>query len=297
LRLLPGWQLCALLSSHSMSRPSLILIFLLLLSGPPGSIRAAGSDVRLEPVAASTARAATAGEMGMLNEVLHRTANDYARWAFTEHRVVKDDKGKVKSELLLRYDPSKPYAEQWMPLAIDGKPPSERDFDKYRRMGERRTPVDVTRPMASGSSKRRPTLGELIDVPRSSIAAETDTHLIFDVALVKQGNERFPPDKFQVLTRIRKEGEVLENISVRLRESFRAKLVVKVKSGEGSLDFAAVDPKYPPALVSITADAAGSILFVNIGRAVVLNRTDQKHVKLYDERFDVQIGSLKAIDF
>jgi hypothetical protein len=280
-----------------MPRPSFFLIILLLLSGLPGGAFAVDADVRLEPAAKANPRPATVGEMGMLNEVLHRTANDYARWAFTEHRVVKDDKGRVKSELQLRYDPSKVYAEQWTPLLVDGKPPSVRDFDKYRRMGERRTPVDVTRPMASGSGKQRPTLGELIDLPRSSIAAETDTHLIFDVALVKQGNERFPPDKFQVLTRIRKEGEVLENISVRLRESFRAKLVVKVKSGEGSLDFAVVDPKYPPALVSITADAAGSILFVNVGRAIVLNRTDLKHVKLYDERFDVQIGSLKAIDF
>jgi len=28
-----------------------------------------------------------------------------------------------------------------------------------------------------------------------------------------------------------------------------------------------------------------------------LKRTDLRHVKLFDERFDVQIGTLKAIDF
>jgi len=90
---------------------------------------------------------------------------------------------------------------------------------------------------------------------------------------------------------------VLENISVRLRDSFRSRLVVKVKSGEGTLDFTVVDPKRPPALVSIAGDAVASVFFVNIGGSMELKRTDLRHVKLFDERFDVQIGNLKAIDF
>ena len=84
---------------------------------------------------------------------------------------------------------------------------------------------------------------------------------------------------------------------MRLRESFRSKLIVKVKSGEGSLDFAPIDPKHPPALVGIQGDAVASVLFVNIGGSMELKRTELKHVKPFDERFDVQIGSLKAIDF
>ena len=114
---------------------------------------------------------------------------------------------------------------------------------------------------------------------------------------MKFGNERFPPEKFQVLARVRKEGRVLENIAVKLRDSFRAKLVVKVKSGEGSLDFAAVDPQHPPTLVAIEGDAVASVFFVNVGGSMELKRSDLKHVRLFDERFEVQIGTLKAIDF
>src|SRR5688572_30736374 len=88
----------------------------------------------------ASARVATSDELAMLNDVLHKTANDYYRWAYTERRVVADEKGRVKSDVLLRHDPSKPYAEQWTPLKIDGREPTERDHAKYRRRGEKSAP-------------------------------------------------------------------------------------------------------------------------------------------------------------
>jgi hypothetical protein len=252
------------------------------------------------------ARAAEAGprpaapaEIALLNDTLHRTANAYPRWAYTEHRVIRDEKGKVKSDLLLRYDPSLPYAQQWTPLQVDGREPSERDRAKYRKLGERAAPADLAKPVppAKESIRRRVSLGETLDVPRSTVAAETAEHLTFEIPLRKFGNERFPPEKFEVLARVRKEGAVLEHIAVRLRESFRSKLVVKVKSGGGTLDFATVDPRHPPALVGLNGDASASLLFVSVGGSVKLARTDVKRVKPFDERFEVQIGDLRAIDF
>lgn len=243
-------------------------------------------------------RAATPEELALLNEVLHKVADDYRRWAYTEHRTLRDEKGRTKSDLVVRFDPSKPYPEQWTPISVNGKDPSERDRRKYREMGERQAPPDISRPVSPDPrNRRRPSLGEVLDLPRSSIAADTDTHLTFDVALLKFGNERFPPEKFQILARIRKDGSLLENISVRLRESFRSKLILKVKSGEGTLDFAPVDPKHPPALIALSGDASASVLFISVGGTLLVTRSELKHVKPFDERFDVQIGTLKAIDF
>jgi hypothetical protein len=278
---------------------TLIFILSYAASGAAEGNSTPSSTSRLgEPVPAGTARAATSDELAMLNDVLHKTANDYYRWAYTERRVVCDEKGRVKSDVLLRHDPSKPYAEQWTPLKIDGREPTERDRTKYRRRGEKSAPSgpNIT-PTSRSADRGRPSLGELIDVGRSSVAAETASHLTFDVPLRKVANERFPPEKFQVQVRVRKDGQTLENISVRLREAFRAKLLLKVKSGEGSLDFARVDPKYPPALVGVDGGAVASVLFVSMGGSVELKRTELKHVKPFDERFDVQIGTLKAIDF
>ena len=84
---------------------------------------------------------------------------------------------------------------------------------------------------------------------------------------------------------------------MRLRGSFRAKLIVKVKSGEGTLDFAVINPKYPPTLTAISGDASASVFFISVGGELELKRTELKHVKPFDERFEVQIGTLKAIDF
>jgi hypothetical protein len=259
---------------------------------------AGANEGGMSPPGHAGARAATVQELALLNDVLHRTAGDYHRWAYTEHRVMRDSKGRVKSDTLLRFDPSKPYAEQWMPLKIDGQEPSDRERAKYRRRGEKsasagNSPGGTPDP----DNRRRRSLGELIDVMKSSVASETPGHLVFEIPLLKIGNERFPPEKFLVLARVAKESRQLENVSVRLRESFRSKLVVKVKSGEGSLDFAVVDPKYPAALVAIEGDAVASVLFISVGGSMELKRTELKHVKPFDERFDVQIGTLKAIDF
>jgi hypothetical protein len=252
---------------------------------------------RLTFGADATARPATADEVAMLNELLHKTADDLRRWAYTEHRVVRDKEGKIKQDELLRFDPSRPYAEQWMPLKINGREPSEREREKYRRRGEQAAPGPVNGVQVGGRKSRRVALGEVIDVPGASIASETASHWVFDIPLRKVGNERFPPEKFEVQVRVKKEGKALENISARLKDSFRSKLVLKVKSGEGSIDFATVDPKYPPTMVRISGDATASILFVTFGGSLELSRTELKHVKPFDERFEVQIGTLKAIDF
>jgi hypothetical protein len=240
----------------------------------------------------ATPRPATSEELSLLNDSLHKVADDLRRWAYTEHRIIRDSKGRVKSEQVVRYDPSRPYAEQWTPLKIDGREPTAREQTKFRRKGEE---ADPERP--ASNRKRYPSLGEVLDVGKSFIASETPTHRVFEIPLLKAGNERFPPEKFQVHARLTREGSRLENISVLLRESFRSKLVVKIKSGDASLEFAQVDPKHPPTLQAITGDADWSILFFGGGGSLDLKRTELKRVKPYDERFEVKIGTLKTIDF
>lgn len=247
-------------------------------------------DVPFNP----SARAASAEESALLLNVLHKTADDLVRWAYTEHRVVRTEKGKVKSQQVVRYDPSLPYAEQWTPIEIDGREPGARDLTRFRRRGEEADPAS---PKVRNTRRARPALGEVIDAGRAFVAEESATHWVFEIPLLKLGNERFPPEKFQVHARVRKEGELLETIAVSLRESFRSKLLVKVKSGEGTIEFAQMDAKYPPTMVAISGDASVSVLFVSIGGSVELKRTELRHVRLFDERFEVQIGSLKAIDF
>ena len=74
-------------------------------------------------------------------------------------------------------------------------------------------------------------------------------------------------------------------------------LVFNVKAGELDADFAAVDQRHNPAMTSLKGDGRLSVLFVPIERNGEMVRADFKHVRPFDERFGVQVGPIKALDF
>jgi hypothetical protein len=247
--------------------------------------------------AAALAAAPLRAEMPfLLDQAVGKFAQEVDRWAYTETVVEKDDKGAVVGGAVVRFDPSKPYAEQYTPLAVDGKAPTDRQFKKYRKQGEKRAERH-DKAEREGTTSVRKSLGELMDLEHATVAAETPQSVTYEVPLKKEGNNRLPPEKFLVTARVGKEHGTFENIAVKLRSPMRAVLVVKIKSGEGSLEFATVDPKYPPVLQSIRGGGTGSILFVPVGRTFELRREAFQRVKPYAERFGVEVGPLKALDF
>jgi hypothetical protein len=232
----------------------------------------------------------------LLQDAVQKLALDTDRWAYTQTLVEKDDKGRPKQEVVVRFDPSLPYAEQYRPLSVDGKTPAEADLKKYRAQGERRG-KQLEREERVGPDPKRKSVGELMDIERATIAEETATSVTYAVPLKKEGNNRFPPEKFLVTARVSKERAAFERVEAKLREPMREKLVLKIKAGEGSVDFTPVDPKYAPQMTAVRGNASGSILFVPVGRAYEVKREEFKRVKPYGDRFQVQIGALKAIDF
>ncbi len=234
----------------------------------------------------------------LLQDAIAKLAKDTDRWAYTQTTVQKDDKGKPKSEIVMRFDPSKPYAEQYEVLKVDGKEPSESQQRKYRRMGEKRGDrIDKAEATGAAPPSERKSLGELMDLERANVLEENDRAITYEVPLRKEDNTRFPPEKFTVTARVSKEQRAFENVSAKLRSPIREKLIVKVSAGEGQIDFKSVDPKHPPQLHQIKGTGSGSILFVPIGRTYEMRREDYKRVKPYGDRFEVQIGTLKALDF
>lgn len=235
----------------------------------------------------------------LLDEALQKTLRDTDRWAFTQTWVEFDGKGKELNRAVVRFDPSKPYAEQYTPLSVDGKPPTAGDLAKYRRRGEKRGEriEKAERDGSENTTKTRQTLGELMDIERATVAAEDATTITYEVPLKKEGNKRFPPEKFQVLARVNKATRGFERIEAKLREAMRSMLVVKIKSGEGAMEFATVDPKFAPAMVAVRGGGLASVAFVPIGRRYDLKHEDFKRVKPYGDRFGVQIGTMKTIDF
>ena len=246
-----------------------------------------------------TALAVQADVPALLGEALQKTLRDTDRWAYTQTSVEQDGKGKVLRRSVVRFDPSKPYAEQYTPLLIDGREPSSADFKKYRRRGEKRGErIDkVEREGSDSTEGNRQSLGELMDLEHATVASEDEKNIIFEVPLKKEGNKRLPPDKFQVLARVDKATHAFQRIEATLREPMRAALVVKIKSGEGLIEFSSVDPKFAPTPVVLRGTGLYSILFIPGGRSYEATHSDFKRVKPYGDRFDVQIGTMKTIDF
>jgi len=220
----------------------------------------------------------------LLQAAVDNYGRDAERWAYTQTIVSKDRKGRIEEELVVRNDPSQPYDVQWTVLKVDGKDPTERQVEKYRREHDKRR-------------KNRRSLGELLDLARATVVEETPTVVIYEIPLIKNDNQRLPPEKFRVTARVNKARQAFENVGVRLREALRMALVVKLKSGEADLHFDVVDPQFAPPITSLRADGEGSVLFVKVGGNYSATRTDFKRVKPYSERFTVKLAPLQLLDF
>jgi hypothetical protein len=225
-----------------------------------------------------------AGVHPPLAAALRSFGKDAGRWAFTQRFTQFDKEGKSREEWVARFDPSQHYDVQWTLLERDGKPPTERQQKSFRK--ER-----------AKLAKDRKTLGELLLVRQAVVAFESTKELVYEVPLKLEDGSRFPPEKFQVFVTLDRESQVLKLIDVKLRENIRVAGVVNVKAGDARLEFAAVQPEHGPALTAISAGGTASLLFITVGARAEAVRTDFKRVTPYDERFNVKIGPLKAIDF
>jgi hypothetical protein len=78
--------------------------------------------------AVEPSRPATSEEVVLFKEAIKNTTQDTEHWAYTETTVFKSTKGKVREETVVRFDPSKPWPEQYTPLKIEGQPPTARQL-------------------------------------------------------------------------------------------------------------------------------------------------------------------------
>lgn len=225
-----------------------------------------------------------AGVHPPLAAALRQFGKDSPRWAYTQRFAQFDKEGKEKGSWVARFDPSQHYDVQWTLIEEDGKPASERAQKKFRK--ER-----------AKLAKNRRTLGELLLLPQATVAFQSNQEIVYEVPLKLEEGTRFPPEKFQAFVTVEREKQALKLIDVKLRENIRVVGVVNVKSGDARLEFAPVVEGHGPALTTISGGGTVSLMFFTLGARVEALRTDFKRVTPYDERFQVEIGPLKAIDF
>lgn len=257
----------------------------------------------LAALLASPGRAAEPEIPAQLEKALVNSSREDNRWAYTETTVVRPKSAKDKEDVLtiVRFDPSKPYAEQYTPLLVEGKKPSASDLREYRKKGEKRA-EDLEKGETGRGGRGRggeggAQLKELIDTAQIAVIAETPESITYRVPLRKGTKVRgVQIDKIEFEIRLAKESATIERMAMHLKESMRVMLVANVKSADFAVDFTRVDPKYAPVMTRVQGEAAiRMLLLAKLSPHVDISRKEFERVEPYDDRFRVSIGPLNIL--
>ncbi len=211
---------------------------------------------------------ATEAEIALFTEAYAKLGAEADQWAYTEtSRGIEDQRLTVT-----RVDPSRPEAERVMLLSIDGKPPTSEDVQRWRDDGG-------DTPKALGEL---PALTGLVDFKDLRIFKDEGAAVVFEFP-IRDGNVEFPAERFQAHFRVNKAGRALEDIAVKLRDSFRIAGVVKVTDAGMDVHFQTLDPAVAPQPVRMKAGGGMRVLLMKVSRSFEATRTDFKRVMPFEE--------------
>ena len=237
----------------------------------------------------------------ILRDALMTDAAESGHWAYTETNQAEASVGKPQGETIVRFDPSKPYADQYTALKINGQEPTEKQREGYRRRGENRgrklepavsqNGASIAPPVNVGGQKFN------LDFTRAAVVTEDATSVTYQLPMKNNGKKDFPVDKFQFLIRVNRERRVLERVAVKLKEAFRVKVIAKFNAMEFRMDYTTVDPQFPPQLTSVSGAFAAKMLLMNVNVKTVTMRTDFQRVKPFNERPGVKALPVTLLEF
>lgn len=222
----------------------------------------------------------------LLAAALKKLVADDGRWAYTQTVQKFDRRGRPDGMQVERFDPSRPEEEQWTLLLRDDREPSDREQRAFQRKKER----EMRR-------REEKSLGEVIDFERAAVVRTDEVGVVYEVPLMPGASRRFPEEKFTVLLTVHPKRETLEHFALKARESFRMVGVAKIDRVEIDVRFAVVDPAHAPQPSVIAASGAGRVLFFPVGGSAEITWTDFKRVTPWKDRFVVEFGELKVLDF
>lgn len=253
------------------------------------------------------------GRPALLNDAFNSLVEDQGRWAFTETRNDIQE-GKQLGESIFRVDPSATYAEQYKPIKIRGKNPTEKQLkeaaERGERAGKRRAeqqeknpePVAEEKPkMHQGNEVKLRINGQKItpEIDLATVVREDEASVTYNIPLRAEGsgNTKDLVEKFELTARVNKNTHQFEHATIRQRGPMRVMLVAKVTDTLLEFEFTKPDPRYPAVLTKVSVDGHVRLFF---GRDRAMHsealRTELKHITPYDERFGVKMGATRTIE-
>jgi len=230
--------------------------------------------------------------------------DNQGRWAYTQKQVVGGLTAKLGRETILRVDPSRTYTEQFTPLAIEGEPPTPRNLEEFRGIGERLARRRLREERGSGEHSGDELRIRLNfqtvtpDLAHATILAQDASSVTYEVPLRTDGSGAGSAfDLFQVTARVNRQRREFEHATFRQRAPMRAALVASVSDAEIDCEFTPVDPNFPAVITRETQRATVRVLFVKRALSFQMERSDFRRVTPYDERFGVKVGQIRTIQF
>lgn len=244
-------------------------------------------------------RPATADELALFKDALKNGEQDEDHWAYTETVIVRDSKGLLKDETVMRYDPSKPYEEQYTPLKIDGKEPTKRQLRKYREKGVARGKAVARRAQAADKGKKKDSDKDntvRLDLEHPLVREAGAGRILYEIPLAGQKSP-VPVDKVQVLVEVDPRSRRLTQGRLLVLEAFRVKAIAKVKRGVMRADFTVIDPAFPSVVTHMEGNVGASVLLIPLNATITGDRKEVQRVKAFDERFSVKLAPLQMLGF
>lgn len=227
------------------------------------------------------------------------------QWAYIEMHAGIGSDGQRHGESILRIDPSQPYAQQIVPLKLNGQTPTEKQIKDWaarneeiaQRRNENANPKNTLQEneeyhLRVGNQDVTPLLDRATEV------AEDNASVTYAVPMRLAGRADAPLfDTYRLTARVNKQQQQFEHVTLRQQKSY------KIGAGTYSdglieIDFARPDARFSAAPVKRTFIQTNKPLF---GRPhqwhEVIERTDLRHVTPYEERFGVKIGPLRTLEF
>ena len=182
--------------------------------------------LRIHAAAPAVPIAPAPGIPALLQDAMKNSAMHEGHWAFTQTDLVDVKVGKEtkQQQTVFRFDPSKPYAEQFTPQLVEGHPPTAADLKKYRQKGEDRAKdlekqqKEKERLALKNAGKLEPEgeaeLRKYVDVDHISLLAETATEATYAIPM-RKGLKAGPLklEKLELVIRISTADRVLTGLT------------------------------------------------------------------------------------
>ncbi|MGC4071189.1 MAG: hypothetical protein QM760_01450 [Nibricoccus sp.] len=236
----------------------------------------------------------------LLDDAWIKYVGDIDYWAYTETVRALDEKGQVTRETATRYDPSKPYAEQFTVLSHTGKQSIEVMQKWARQRGiDRGNKLERPGGVESDALPRVVLMGSraLADLEHATVVEENEQSITYLIPLHPEDGKASMVEKFETRVRVSKTLRAFERVDISLSKPVRVKVVAKINKIALSIDFATIDPAFGPAATIFKDHATISAFFKKREGGHESVRSDFKRVKPYRERFSVEIGPSRTIDF